>query len=289
MKYKFIKEHRKEFGFNFLIDLLEVSGSGYYKYVKENQSNRQRENMILRKEIKKIFDEHKSRYGVRRITKELRKRGYRYNRKRVTRIMQKEGLQVVQKQKYRATTNSCGNRNIFPNLLSKKSKASYPGEILVSDITYIPTEEGWLYLAAVMDLLTRKILGYSMSSRINSQLVHNACKSASRGIQKPGVFHSDRGSQYGSSEVIDFCKNFRMKQSMSRKGNPYDNAAMESFFHTLKVELVNRKKYKTRDQARQDIFEYIEIYYNKKRMHSAIDYLTPYEAEMKYLINNNVV
>jgi transposase InsO family protein len=254
------------------------------------QSQRRVENNILKRMIREIYQRHKGRYGFRRITKELRKTGYGYNKKRIARLMREEQLYGIQKKKYKATTNSKGNKEIFPNLLKQRNKAINPGEVLVSDITYVSTEEGWLYLAVVMDLITRKILGYSMGPRITSELVQGACKRAFQKTKevKIELFHSDRGIQYSSNLVKELLENQGISQSMSGKGNCYDNAAMESFFHTLKVELIQRKKYKSREEAKQDIFEYIEIYYNRQRIHSSIGYLTPSEFEMSFNLNKNV-
>ena len=290
MRYKFIRENRRRYKLSEMLKILHVSRSGYYKSIKSRSSQRKVENANLSKIIAEIFKIHRGRYGSRRIRAELIRDGYIVNRKRVIRIMREKGLVAVQRRKYKATTNSAGNNHICPNLLLNKKRPLKPGGVLASDITYIPSSEGWLYLAVVMDLFTRKVVGYSTSSRINTELVEQALKSAIKqvGSSQIKIFHSDQGIQFSNKSIRVLLKKHRINQSMSRRGNCYDNAAMESFFHSLKVELINKQQYQTRDQAKQAIFEYIEIYYNRKRLHSSIGYNTPEEFENNFILNKNV-
>ena len=231
--------------------------------------------------IKEIFTENKERYGSPRITEELRHRGISCNKKRIARLMRKEGISAKIFRKYRITTQSDHDRARPSNLLGREFIRGRMNEVWTSDITYIRTDEGWLYLAAVMDLYSRKILGWHLDKRLDSDLVEKALQNAlyDREISEGIIFHSDQGAQYASESFRHLLEINGFIQSMSRRGNCYDNAVTESFFHTLKTELVNRTRYKTREEARRSIFEYIEIFYNRKRLHSSIGYHSPVEYE----------
>ncbi len=290
MKYKFIESNRELYGVNLLCRVMKVSRSGYHKWINQKISRRALENIRLGFRIREIFKENREVYGYRRIRIELLKKGIACNHKRVRRLMKENGLKVRQKRKYKvSTTDSKGNTRIFLNWL-KTQKAELPGEILVSDITYIPTTEGWLYLAAVMDLFTREILGYAVDDYMGTKLVLRALNEAFKKVapQRVKLFHSDRGKQYSSDEVIKTLSNFGIKQSMSRKGNCYDNAAMESFFHTLKTEWLYPLNKSTKEKTKIRIFDYIEIFYNKNRIHSALEYLSPEEFREKFELYGNV-
>lgn len=241
--------------------------------------------MLIEKEINEIYKKSHGRYGSPRIYAELRRRGKKINRKRIVRLMRINEIRALTKRKYKATTNSSHNKPVAENLLNQNFKVSLPNNIWISDITYIWTSEGWLYLAVILDLFSRKVVGWSMSESISANLITSAIRQAllNRTLAEGMIFHSDRGSQYASESVRYLLKQNKMTQSMSRKGNCYDNAVAESFFHTLKVELVYMKNYKTREEAKNDIFEYIEIFYNRQRSHSAINYFSPMEFE-----NNNI-
>jgi len=281
MKYKFIMENRKEFRLGKMCKILEVSRSGYHKYVKGKLSQRKIENQFLLKHIKAIYTEYRGIYGSPRIYKELRKRGIFCNRKRVVRIMRINGIRAKTKRKYKITTNSNHNFPVAENIIGQRFNSSEVNKIWVSDITYIWTKEGWLYLCCILDLCSRIIVGWFIDTTLSSGLVIAALRQAitNRG-ENPGViFHSDRGSQYASNEVKYFLKKHKMLQSMSRKANCYDNAVMESFFHTIKSELISFEKFQTRDEAKMKVFEYIEIFYNRQRSHSSIGYCSPYEFE----------
>jgi transposase InsO family protein len=244
-------------------------------------SQRSLENQFLLEQIKKIYKKFRGVYGSPRIYRELRKLGIICNKKRVARIMRINGIRAKTKRKYKVTTDSAHKYPVAENIVGQKFNTSAVNKIWVSDITYIWTKEGWLYLTCILDLCSRMIVGWYLDITLRSRLIIAALKRAvnSRG-ENPGIiFHSDRGSQYASEEVKNFLKQHKMIQSMSRKGNCYDNAVMESFFHTLKSELISFEHFKTRDEAKNKIFEYIEIFYNRQRSHSTIGYCSPVEFE----------
>jgi transposase InsO family protein len=281
MKYKFIIVNRKEFRVGKMCKVLNVSRSGYHNYVKRRYSRRENDEIIILEKIKEIHKNSRGLYGSPRIYQELRKRGLKINKKRVVRIMQKYGIRAKTRKKFKKTTNSNHNNPIAKDLLGQNFKSRESNKIWVSDITYIRTREGWLYLSCILDLYSRMIVGWQIDRRQTSSLVTEAIGSALAKREKhPGlIFHSDQGSQYASEAVRDIRRDSQMVQSMSRKGNCYDNAVMESFFHTLKNELVSFETFTTREEAKMKIFDYIEIYYNRQRIHSSINYFTPVEYE----------
>ena len=261
--------------------VLEVSRSSYYKQRNRSKGKRARENKHLLEKIRSLFIESKERYGSPRITAELRRQGISCNKKRIARLMSKYGIEAKIFRRYRNTTNSEHKREKSENILGREFNRQRSNEVWTSDITYIRTSEGWLYLAAVIDIYSRKIIGWRLDKNLNSDLVEKALENAlmDRRINKGVIFHSDQGIQYASESFRKLLRDNGFIQSMSRKGNCYDNAITETFFHTLKTELVNRTKYRTREEARRSIFEYIEIFYNRKRLHSAIGYNAPVEYE----------
>ncbi len=229
-----------------------------------------------------IFIQNKCRYGSRRIRKTLIKMGYQASRRRVIKLMKVQNLHCKTKRKFKHTTDSRHNLPIAPNLLNRDFSPLKPNQVYAGDITYIPTNEGWLYLAVVIDLYSRQVVGWSMDKRMKTALVNDALKMAIR-KRKPReglIAHTDRGSQYASDSHRKLLKMYGIQQSMSRQGDCWDNAVAESFFHTLKTELTYHEIFNTREEAKQKIFEYIEIYYNRLRMHSANDYMSPVEFEM---------
>jgi len=263
--------------------MLLISSSGYYAWLNRKPSKRSEEKTQLTAEIKRIFIEEKSRAGSIRITKRLKADGNIVGKNRVAKIMRENKWRAKAARKFKATTNSNHSLPVAPNLLQQNFYANNPNEKWVSDITYIWTDEGWLYLSVVMDLYSRKLIGWSLQERMTSKLVIDALQTAlwSRGMPKNVIVHSDRGSQYCSSAYQDLMRENKLICSMSKKGDCYDNAAMESWNHSFKVEAVHGERFKTRDIARKQVFEYIEIYYNRKRLHSTLGYLSPELFEVK--------
>lgn len=260
-----------------MCEILSVSRSGYYNWKQALPSTRVLENKKIAALIKLIFKQNRETYGTRRIKKALAKEGLVVSRRRIGRIMKQENLSYKPKRKFKLTTDSKHNLPVAPNLLNREFSVDQPDKYYVGDITYIWTDEGWLYLAAVIDLFSRKVVGWSMNKRMKAQLVNDALL-MSIWKRRPAaglVSHTDRGSQYASNSHRALLKSHGIIQSMSRKGNCWDNAVAESFFHTLKIELIHRQSFKTREEAKLAIFEYIEVFYNRIRMHSANDYLSP--------------
>lgn len=269
-----------------MCQVLGVSKSGYYHWRKREKSNQQLRREELTRQIKEVYINSRSIYGSPKITKKLNQRGIDVSQKTVTRIMKAEGIRSKTVKKYKATTNSKHSLPIYPNLLNQEFQVDAPGKVWVGDITYIHTNEGWLYLATIMDLYSRRILGWHMSHRMTKELVILALKRAI-GRQKPTeglIHHSDRGSQYASHEYQKVLREHNMITSMSRKGNCYDNACIESFHSIIKRELIHLKKYFTRQQAIDEIIEYIESFYNYERIHSNNDYRSPLEKERAYYL-----
>jgi len=268
-----------------MCQVLEVSRSGYYDWLNREPSQRQLENEKLKIKITEIYWQHKGRYGSPRIYRQLKKEGYNYNIKRIEKLMNIRGLKAIQKRKFKKTTDSNHNLPLKKNLLNRKFNVTQPNKVWVSDITYISTKEGWLYLAVVIDLYSRKVVGWSINKRMTKHLVIDALNMGikNRKPDKGLIFHSDRGTQYASHDFQKELWKNTMRSSMSRKGDCWDNAVAESFFSTIKTELIYHNKYKNRKQARQDIFQYIAVYYNRIRMHSTLNYKSPkdYEKESK--------
>ena len=287
MKYAWIKEHCSEHPVTALCCFMNISRSRYYEWLDSPKTDREKENEKLIERLKILFEKGRGSYGTRRLKKKFAEQGIVVSRRRIGRLMNQAGLWCKTKKKFKATTDSKHNKPIAPNLLERQFTVSQPDHYYVGDITYVYTQEGWLYLAVVIDLFSRKIVGWSMDRRMKAQLVNDALLMA-LWKRKPGkdlIWHTDRGSQYASDRHRAILKEHHIAQSMSRKGNCWDNAVSESFFHTLKTELVHHCQFKTRKDAKQAIFEYIEVFYNRERIHSANDYLSPvdYEIQQKAL------
>ncbi len=266
-----------------LCEVLGVSKSGYYKWLKEKGGKRAMSDETALGHIRDVFAKSRQTYGRRRVTRRLRKMGIVISERRVGRLMREAGLRAVGTFKFRATTNSKHSRPVAPNLLARNFTTASLNEAWVSDITYIPTSQGWLYLCVILDLASRRIVGWSMRETMHAEMVTSALSSAFK-VRKPRsglIFHSDRGVQYASREVVSLLAAYKAKQSMSRKGDCWDNAVSESVFATIKKELVYRCKFADREAARREIFEYMEVFYNRDRDHSALGYLTPDEFERK--------
>lgn len=283
MKYWFMDQHCSTHGVQKMCRVIGASRSGYYRWRKQPQSKRQKENEEILMEIKELHKKSYRAYGSPRITKDLKATGIKCGENRVARIMKVHGIVGKAAKKFKATTDSKHNLPIAENLLKQNFVTEKPNTVWVSDITYIWILEGWLYLAVILDLYSRQVVGWAMSNRMTSGLVIKALYQAI-GRRNPGigcVFHSDRGVQYASADFRDVLKVYGFIQSMSRKGNCYDNAVAESFFHTLKTEHVYDYRYETRAEATQSIFEYIEMFYNRQRRHSTLGYRSPVSFELE--------
>lgn len=281
MKYQFIFEGHVRYPVTLQCIVLKVSRAGYYQWRTRDVPKRERENDALLRCCRELYAEHKGRYGSPRITIALQREGYRCSHNRIARLMREAGLAARVKRKYCRTTVS-DHRIASPNLLDRQFTVALPDRVLTCDITYVPTNEGWLYVATVLDLCTRKIIGLAMRSDMTTQLVSEALQQAitRRGLTQGILLHSDRGVQYSSDAYRSIIARHGFRQSMSRKGDCWDNAPMESFFKTMKAELIYpQKQYHTRQEAERSIFEYIEVYYNRQRMHSALNYQSPEQFE----------
>ena len=281
MKYAFIQQHEKIYPIQIMCDVLSASRSAYYVWRKGRVTPRQVRQADLLVRVKEIFENSRRTYGSPRILHELRKEGILVNHKTVEELMRRHGIMAKRKRKFKATTNSRHDMPVADNLLNRNFTATKPNQVWVGDITYVATEEGWLYLSTWIDLCTRKVVGWSMSSRMTADLAVDAFRMAlfRQRWKAPQLVHSDRGSQYASELFRDELKKHGCTQSMSRKGNCWDNAVAESFFGSLKNELVHHEKYKTREDARLSIFDYIEMFYNTRRLHSHLNYISPEEFE----------
>lgn len=264
--------------------VLQVSTSGYYDWRSRDPSPRELENDKLLEDIERIHEDSRGTYGSPRIHKTLQHEGWTVGRTRVARLMRENDIRAVQKRRSRRTTDSNHDFWVARNLLERNFEAAEPDQVWMADLTYVRTRQGWLYLAAVLDACSRKIVGWAMDHHMSRKLCCDALKMAiANRDPAPGlVHHSDRGSQYASGDYQALLDRHEMVCSMSRKGDCWDNAPMESFFGTLKSESLHRYDFATRDDARQKIFEYIEVFYNRKRRHSALGYLSPAEFEMAH-------
>lgn len=277
-----MKAHSKEFLVEKMARVLGVSRCGYYEYLNRGPSRRDLDNQALLQNIKEIYKESRRTYGSPRVHAELKKQGKPCSRKRVAKLMREEKIQAKMRKKWKVTTQpSKKTVEIAPNYLDQRFMTEEPNKVWISDITYVWTEEGWLYVAAVMDLFSRKVIGLGMGDKLEIDLIIRALKQAlySRDVGQDLMHHSDRGCQYTSKEFKDLCSRHSIQLSMSAKGHCYDNAVAESFFHTLKTEETHLCHYRGREEAKSSIFEYVEVFYNRKRLHSTIGYVSPVEFE----------
>ena len=261
--------------------VLDVSRSGYYRWLQAEPSERAIDDAVLAAEIKEIFHEHQGRYGAPRIRRALRRRGVRPSKKRVARLMRAQGLRGHTPRRFRKTTDSRHTKRIAPNLLERDFRASAPNLVLAGDITYISTSDGWLYLAVLLDLYSRRVVGWSMSDCIDTELALSALHMAAstRGLAPGWIHHTDRDCRYGSDDYLAALEQLGARPSMSRKGDCWDNAVSESFFATLEKELLALQPLQSRRNTRQQVADYIENYYNLVRLHSHLDYVSPIEFE----------
>src|SRR6266481_6151023 len=284
MRFRFIEDHRADYPVRIMCGALEVSPAGYYAWRSRPESRRSAANRDLLDHITRVHRDTNGRYGSPRIHAELRAQGRGASRGRIERLMRRHGIRAIMARPRRVrTTDSRHDFPIAPNLLDRNFTATAPNRIWLADITYVETDQGWLYLATVLDLYSRKIVGWAMCDHLRADLPLAALRMAIS-AQRPGaglIHHSDRGVQYASEDYRKVIQSAGFRPSMSRKADCYDNAPMESFFHTLKTELVHHQHYATREEARRDIFAYIEGFYNRTRRHSAIGYISPIEMELK--------
>ncbi len=278
MKFAFIHDHLQAYPVGLCCLVLRVSRSGYYAWCGRPVSWRCRRRDALAVRIRATHQEHRGRYGSPRVHRALRARGEAVSENTVARVMREEGIRGKTKRKFMPrTTDSVHDHPVAPNVLDRHFETTAPNRVWLSDITYIWTDEGWLYLAGVLDLFSRKIVGWSMADHLRAELVGDALEMAVCRRQ-PGsglLHHSDRGVQYACDEYQGLLARHEIEVSMSGKGNCYDNAVMESFWATLKTELVHDEHYATREDARRSIVEYIEVFYNRKRLHSSLGYVSP--------------
>lgn len=271
---------KTEYPIILLCDAMEVSPSGYYDWQQRKSSPgpRAREEQTLREEIARVHQESRQTYGAPRVQVHLRNQGRRHGRNRIARLMRVQGLCGRQKKRYRVkTTDSKHDQPIAPNHLAQAPAPTQPDQLWVADITYVLTAGSWVYVAAILDLYSRRIVGWAVSQRIDTALVLSALNMALCHRQPPAglLFHSDRGVQYASADYRRALENARLVASMSRKANCYDNAAMEAFWSTLKLELIYRRTFADAAQVRTALFDYIEVFYNRQRLHSSLGYQTP--------------
>jgi len=279
-----MKEMRLNYPVLRLKRVLSVSAGGYYDWLDRPLSKWAKEEARLEVEIKAADKRTRQVYGAEKLQHDLAEHGVRVGICRIKRIRRKLGIRCKQKRKFKATTNSKHTLPVAENILGQQFRVTAPNKVWVSDITYVPTDEGWLYVAAHKDLFTANIVGYAIGERLTRNLVSQslfkavAAKRPAQGL----IHHSDRGTQYCSHEYRNILERFGLKASMSRKGNCYDNAPMESFWGTLKQELVHHRRYRTRQEAIRDITEYIEIFYNRQRLQPGLGFLSPAVFEQRY-------
>lgn len=281
MKYVFMKEHSSVFPVKKMAEVLEVNRSSYYQWLKRPMSKRKQEEFKLLMEILIVHEKKRQLYGSLRITVELNNAGTKCSKNRVARIMKKYDIQAKTKRKFKVTTHSKHKKPLSEDLVKRDFTASAKNELWTSDITYIWTKEGWLYLAVILDVWCRKIVGWALESTLSSKLVSKALlKAINFRNPAPGlIFHSDQGVQYASENVRSILKFHGIQQSMGSKGDCYDNAITESFFHTFKTEFVYFEDFETRKSCQLKTFEYIEVFFNRERLHSALGYLSPEDFE----------
>jgi len=288
VRYQFIQNHAGQFSVSNLCQVMQLKTGSYYAWCSQKRRERRREEharqQILVEQIQKEHHQSRDSYGSPRIYRELQEQGIKCGRHRVARLMHDHDIVAKKARRFRVTTQSNHALPIAPNVLDREFTASAPNQRWVGDITYLWTREGWLYLAIVLDLFSRRVVGWSMQSTMEAGLVCDALQMAiQRCVPAAGLlYHSDRGGQYASLLYQDQLRRHGMVASMSRKGNCWDNAVAESFFSTLKTELLPAQAFRTRDQAKALVFEYIEVWYNRQRRHSTLGYVSPAQFERQY-------
>ena len=285
MRYAFISAEKANYPLTVLCRAMKVARSGYYLWAAGGRSARELEDGRVLPVVRQIFIGSHANYGSRSMSKAMGERNLPCSRDRARRLMRVAGLSVKKKRKWKRTTDSGHNLPVFPNLLKRDFKVGAPNRAWVGDITYIWTAEGWLHLAVVLDLFSRQVVGWSLHRRMTAQLVTDALEMAllRRRPQQKMIFHSDQGSQYASFDFQQLLARNKITGSMSRKGDPYDNAVAESFFSRLKSDRVRGRRYPSREAATRDIVDYIEMYYNSNRLHSSLGYVSPKKFEEQWL------
>ena len=285
MKYAWIHQQQAEFPVRRLCRMLEVSRSGYYEWLRRPPSSRTTADQQLQEKVQWYFAQGRGTYGTRRIKHLLAQEGLQVSRRRIGRLLARAGLRCKTRRKFKAPTAAGQAQTVAPNQLNRDFTVKKPDTVYVGDITYLPTGEGWLYLAVVLDLCSRAVVGWAMANRMRTELVNQALAMAICQRQPAAglIMHTDRGSQYGADSYRQLLTQHGIEPSMSRKGNCWDNAVAESFFHTLKTELIYTEDFDTHEQTQTAVFEYIEVFYNRQRCHSANGYLAPlaYEQALK--------
>jgi putative transposase len=281
-----MKNHRVDYSIAGMCTCFNVSRSGYYAWLRRKPSPRHLQRVSLDQQVKTLFHQYKQRYGAERLQRKIQQEdGKRYNLKTIAASLKRQSLVTKAARKFKATTNSRHNLPVFDNLLEQNFTATAPNQKWVGDITYLGTDEGWLYLAVILDLFSRQVIGWSMAERMTAELVSDALQMAIFRRKRPKgvIVHSDRGSQYCSHAYRQLLEQHQLLGSMSAKGNCYDNACAESFFHSLKVEAIHGERFVSREAMRQAVFEYIETDYNRVRLHSANGLRSPidYEADFQ--------
>lgn len=282
-----MNEYKKEFKIKTMARVLEVSRSGYYGWLKQKQSHMEQERIFLTENITRVFKESKRSYGSPRVYKQLKAEGITCGRHRIAYLMRESGIIARKKRKYTKPLTERHDRSFAVNVLNRQFTYAKPNQAWVSDVSYFWTRSGWLHLAIVMDLFSRKVIGWAMGGHVDKNLTTEAFKMAiiNRNPKHKFIHHSDQGAEYTNNEYQNILKNHGIISSMSRSGNCYDNAVAESFFKTIKVELAKKQRFNTIEEARAAIFEYIEIFYNRKRLHSTLGYVSPVEYERRNGVN----
>ena len=283
MRFAFIETEKACFPVTLMCRMLAVSRAGFYAWRRRPAAAQTREDQVLAVAVAAIYAENHGRYGSPRVQMELRNRGQRSGRKRIARLMRLQGLRARPRRRYQTSTDCRHGLPVCSNLLARRFAVAQPNTAWVTDMTYLWTAQGWLYLAVIIDLFSRRIVGWSMSERIDRKLALDALRMAlAQRRPQPGlIHHSDRGSQYASGDYQQLLAQHGLRGSMSRRGDCWDNAVAESFFASLKLELVYQVQWRTRAEVRTAIFEYLELFYNRRRRHSSLGYLSPVEFERR--------
>lgn len=281
MKYAFVRAHRGQFRTSRMCEVLGVSRSGYYDWWDRPECKRREEDRALLAEICQVHYSHREAYGAVKTWQSLRRLGVRCGKHRIARLRRAAAIETKRRRKFKLAYQARNSAPAAPNLLNQRFLAACPNQIWVTDVSFVSTRSGWLYLAVVIDLYARLVVGWSMKERPNQELANEALVMAleQRGPNPGVIHHSDQGKLYGGTVYREILSRYGMIQSMSRKGNCYDNAVAESFFSSLKNELIHHRDFQTREQARGEIFEYIELFYNRRRLHQSLSYQTPMEYE----------